>query len=112
MENYKNYSFTKVSLGIISTLLLIALMLGVFGCKEQKPVELYSYSEKVVIAKTKEYRESSALTRSAIFYVIAFNDGHTENVRFGGYSCINVGDTIKFRKHIKGEWDSMVLNCN
>ena len=32
MENYKNYSFTKVSLGIISTLLFIAVMLGVFGC--------------------------------------------------------------------------------
>lgn len=96
---------------IIYQILFLTLILFV-ECRKKEPVEQYTYSEKIVIAKTKEIRKASAIVRSATFYVIAFNDGYTQDVRFGMYSCINIGDTINFKKHIDHMFPRMILPCD
>ena len=76
--------------------------------RKPKPIE---QSYKVVIGKTTEIKDGSALGRGYTEYLLAFNDGFTESISFGLYTCIKVNDTILFEKE-EGRWFwSMKPNC-
>jgi hypothetical protein len=93
--------------------LVLVVCLASCTTKERKPIEKVE-SLKVLIAKTTEVRGGSALDRGYTKYLLAFSDGHTENTSFGWYTCLQVGDTVRFVKD-KGDsdfWLVMKPNCN
>ena len=97
-----------------TTYFYIVLFICLASCikKEQtKPKKIKSL--KVLIAKTIETRNATALSSGFTNYKLAFNDGYTNTTSFGYYSCLQIGDTITF---IKDEGDSdfwliMKPNC-
>lgn len=90
------------------TLLFICLASCNNKPREPKNIE---QSYKIVIGKTTEIKDGSALDRGYTKYLLAFNDGYTENTSFGIYTCIKVNDTILFEKE-EGRWFwDMKPNC-
>jgi len=95
------------------TILFLTFLLFV-SCQPQ-PKEVYEPTEtqKVVTNKTIEVIDGSALDRGYTKYLLAFNDGHTERVNFGEYSCVEVGDTVTFIIHqtAYGPYSSIKIAC-
>ena len=93
------------------TLLVICLA----SCSQkERPKPKQIESLKVLMAKTTETVNATALSNGYTNYKLAFRDGYTEKTSFGYYTCVQIGDTIKF---IKDEGDSdfwlvMKPNCN
>jgi hypothetical protein len=94
--------------------LLYILLVAVFtGCTpyEQPPCN-EKRANRIVIAKTTEQIESTAFDRGYVNYKLAFNDGFTDNVSFGEYSCINIGDTILYTKCQNDWYWKAHINCH
>lgn len=88
----------------------LLLLIVFIGCQEERPTEDYSYSKKVVIAKTKEVNRGGVFG-GHVRYFVAFNDGYTKNTTFGYYTCLNVGDTVDFKYHLYREYWTWIPNC-
>lgn len=99
----------------LSYVFYLVLVVCLASCtnKERKPIEKVE-SLKVLIAKKTETLSGSAFSEGYTKYLLAFSDGHTERTSFGWYSCLQVGDTVRFVKD-KGDsdfWLVMKPNCN
>ena len=92
--------------------LIIVLFVYLSSCdnisREPTPIE---QSYKIVIGKTTEIRDGSALDRGYTKYLLAFDDGHTESTSFGLYTCIKISDTILFERKEGGWYWEMKSNC-
>ena len=78
---------------------IIILSLAVYGCRDTpRPTLERIESLKVIVAKTTETVNATSLSSGYTTYKLAFNDGWTSKTSFGFYSCLQVGDTVKFTK--------------
>lgn len=96
---------------LLYTLLVICLA----SCSQkERPKPEQVESLKVLVAKNIETVNATALTSGYTRYMLAFSDGFTERTSFGYYSCLQIGDTVRFVKD-KNEsdyWYKMKPNCN
>lgn len=91
----------------LNNLLYILLIFPFFSCLPEK-----SNKKKIEISKIlidKHIQINNGDTR----YLLAFSDGWTEQTSFGYYSCLNIGDTVKFTKYEGDDdfWLKMIPNC-
>lgn len=95
--------------GIINFCLVLSISLS--SCfperKEPKKVEVF----KVLIAKNIEKVNATALSSGSTDYILAFDDGYTKYTSFGFYSCLQLGDTVKFTHNEGGTWLYMHPKC-
>ena len=99
---------SKLFLTLVTLILLVS-------CNQPKPSKpIYIETYKILIAKNIETVNATALSSGYTKYLLAFNDGWTQKTSFGYYSCLKIGDTIKFTKK-EGDadyWLRMLPNCN
>lgn len=74
--------------------LLLVVLVCLVGCRDLNEKTTVNY--RVIIAKDKNKYNGDVLTPGKVKYKLAFEDGHTEIVNFGVYSCLKIGDSVKF----------------
>jgi len=91
------------------------LIICLASCSQkERPKPERVESLKVLIAKTTETVNATALSSGYTNYKLAFSDGFTELTSFGYYTCLQIGDTVKFvkNKNQRDSWLKMKPNCN
>jgi hypothetical protein len=79
-------------------IIIILLSICTCACKNERPPRERVESLKAIVAKTIETENATALSSGKTKYILAFHDGWTERTSFGFYSCLRVGDTVRFTK--------------
>ena len=90
---------------------LLILLISVSCSLKKEKVEVETF--KILINKNIEVVSSTAFNNGFTLYVLAFDDGFTVQTTFGYYSCLEIGDTIRFVKNQNNEdyWYKMKPNC-
>jgi len=78
----------------MKNILFVSLIVLFTSCFGSEPI--IKSVKKVLVAKTVEPVNATALSSGYTDYVLAFNDGWTESTTFGYYNCLQIGDTIEF----------------
>jgi hypothetical protein len=99
----------------INHLLYTLLFICLASCSQkERPNPKQVESLKVLMAKNIETVNATALSSGYTRYMLAFSDGWTERTSFGYYTCLKIGDTIRFVKdeNESDYWYEMKPNCN
>jgi len=94
--------------------LICILVICLASCSQKEnPNPKQVESLKVLVSKNIETINATALSTGYTKYMLAFSDGWTERTSFGYYSCLQIGDTIRFVKdEDKSDyWYKMNPNC-